>query len=369
MRKILRPYVFILGALALAFALTRLVTSSEAVELDLGGSESAIELIDTGEEFIITAGPAHLTVPMVMEGHTHDPVFLPIDSVTVPADVHLYGLDYMVVDSQGNELPREILHHFNLIDSNHRELFLPIARRLYAAGTETGEQSLPWLLFGHPLEEGQRIVVSVMLHNPTGVEHDGVHLLIRLRYVKAGRPWPLFAVYPFQFDVLFPAGDKSFDLPPGRSSKSYEASPAIEGRLMVVGSHLHPLATSVVFEDVTAAEVIWEGFPVEQDGELTGVTIGHLYRTGGVKIYPDHTYRATVYYDNPTGETITEGGMGVVAGAFVPALGEEWPEVDREDPLYQLDRSHFLREVRGALDVITRRADAEAEAEAGHHAH
>lgn len=353
MKNTLVRVSFIVITVVVALGITQMVGSTAEVDLDLSGTESSIQLIDTGEEFIITAGPAHLAVPMEMEGHAHEGVLVPIDSVTIPADVYLYGLSYEIVDGEGNQLPGEILHHFNLIDPASRELFLPISRRLYAAGGETGEQTMPWLLFGHPLHAGQQIVVSVMLHNPTGVEHEGVHLVIHLKYVKSGRPWPFFSIYPFQVDVAFPAGDKSFVLPRGISSQSWEGSPSVEGKLMIVGSHFHNYATSIVFEDVTEGEVIWEGFPVEESGELSGATIGHLYRTGGTRIYPDHVYRATVYYDNPTEESITEGGMGVVAGAFSIDGDAEWPEVDPLDPLYLLDRAHFLREWRGTLESLS----------------
>ena len=143
-----------------------------------------------------------------------------------------------------------------------------------------------------------------------------------------------------------------FALSPGESSQSYEASPAVAGRLMVMGSHLHELATKIVCEDVTEEKVLWEGFPITDDGNLAGVTIGRLYRRFGSKIFPDHTYRVTVHYNNTTGETITDGGMGVVAGVFMPAMGEQWPAVNTDDPLYALDRAHYMREVRGKHDVM-----------------
>ncbi len=152
--------------------------------------------------------------------------------------------------------------------------------------------------------------------------------------------------------MAFPAGDKSFDLPPGESFRSYDASPAIAGRLMVMGSHLHENATKIVFEDITESKVIWEGFPVEEDGQLAGVTMGRFYRKFGVRIFPDHTYRVTVHYNNPTDQIIPEGGMGVVAGVFMPSGDAEWPAADTADPLYALDRDHYMRAVRGKYDAI-----------------
>ena len=325
------------------------------VSLTAQAQEPTTRLEDTGKEFVIEVGPVDLPVhdmAMDMPEHAHSGIFPPLGTVTVPRDGYLNGFDYEVVDADGNLLPSNIVHHFNIIDPDNRELFLPISRRIMAAGSETGGQSMPWMLFGLPVSQGQRMVVSVMLHNPTGVEHLGAALRIRLKYTKRGRPWPFFKVYPYQLDVAFPAGDKAFDLPPGRSSRSYDASPAIAGRLMVMGSHLHQNATKIAFQDVTENEVLWEGFPIQEEGQLAGVTIGRLYRKFGIKIFPDHTYRVTVHYYNPTSEPIADGGMGVVAGVFMPSGGQQWPAADPSDPLYALDRDHYMRVVRGKYDAI-----------------
>ncbi len=92
----------------------------------LAGQEATTKLEDTGKELIIEVGPVDIPVPMEMAGHDHIGIFPPIGTVTVPTDGYLYGFDYEVVDAQGNELPSNIVHHFNIIDPDNRELFLPI---------------------------------------------------------------------------------------------------------------------------------------------------------------------------------------------------------------------------------------------------
>jgi hypothetical protein len=74
--------------------------------------------------------------------------------------------------------------------------------------------------------------------------------------------------------------------------------------------------------------------PIKKFIGLTGV---------GTRIVPDHRYRVTVFYDNPTGGTLPEGGMGVVAGLFRPASGVTWPVADLGDSLYVRDLRHALR--------------------------
>jgi len=78
----------------------------------------------------------------------------PVATLEIPETGFIYGFRVQVVDSVGHELPDELIHHFNLIDPDHRELFLPISRRLLAAGHETGAIRLPRLLFGLPLKRG-----------------------------------------------------------------------------------------------------------------------------------------------------------------------------------------------------------------------
>jgi len=312
--------------------------------------EPAVRLEDNQARnmFVITVGPMEMPASHGGEHEMHAGIFPPVTGVRVPRTAYLYGFDYEIRDGAGRLLPRDLLHHLNIADAGRRELFLPIAHRVFAIGRETGPQSMPRWLFGYLLAEGQELVVSAMMHNPTHQSYSGVSLNLFLKYVPASRPWPLFSVYSWQLDVAFPAGDKSFDLPPGRTSRSYEAQPVIPGRIMVIAGHLHPYATGITFEDVTAGRVIWEGKPISgAPGELKGVTLGRLYRRLGVKVVPDHTYRVTVTYDNPTGRTIPEGGMGVVGGLFLPSGDASWPAADPADELYRLDLMHYRRELRG----------------------
>ena len=364
-----------------------LVALGLAVAQAGAAQEAGVTLVnaEADNELVVVIGPIDLPAGAVEPGeaeelgvrHLHGghggAVFSPVTTVHIPVSAYLYGFSYEIVDKHGNQLPVELVHHLNLINPDNRELFLPISQRMLAVGKETGSKSMPWLLLGYPVTEGHRMVVVGMFHNPTDQTHEGVEVRVRLKYVKAGRPWPLFSVYPFQLDVAFPAGDKSFDLPAGRSEWSYEASPAVKGRIMAIGGHMHENAISLKLEDVTENEVIWEGFPIEnEDGELVGVTLGRLYWKLGAKIYPDHKYRVTVTYDNRTGETLVGGGMGVIGGVFMPSDGGMWPRADMTDPLYALDRSHYMRQVRGTYDeiaagVLTEQSASEGAGEHQHH--
>jgi len=270
----------------------------------------------------------------------------PVSLAELPTGGAIYGFRAELVDDTGRRLPATLIHHFNVLDPLHRELFLPIAQRLVAAGQETGVVRLPKLLFGAPFSQGANVVASAMLHNPTRVSYRGVRTRLVLAYVPDKRPWPLFRAFPWQLDVGFPVGDKSFDLPPGRSERAYEGSPAMAGNIVAIGGHLHEYGVSIEFADVTTGDLIWRAEPVrDAKRDVLGIPIGKLYGLThiGVHIVPDHRYRVRVVYDNPTGKVLRQGGMGVVAGLFVPDGDVPWPSINPNDSLYQEDLRHFLR--------------------------
>src|SRR2546429_9487287 len=101
-----------------------------------------------------------------------------------------------VLDESGRPLPHELLHHFNLSDPDHRELFLPIGLHLLAASKETPAITVPRLLFGLPLARGQRLIAGAMLANTTPRAYHGVRVRLGLHYTPGGRPWPLDRTYP-----------------------------------------------------------------------------------------------------------------------------------------------------------------------------
>ena len=128
---------------------------------------------------------------------------------------------------------------------------------------------------------------------------------------------------------------------------------ALPGTIVGIGGHVHAYAQSIEFSNATTGEVIYRATPqTDAAGQIVGVPIERLYRWSrlGVHIEPTHRYRVTVFYDNPSKDTIPSGGMGVVAGVFLPAAA--WPATDTTNQLYVLDRKHYLREVSGKLSEI-----------------
>lgn len=280
-------------------------------------------------EFVI--GPVELP-----DGMPH--LRLPVQMATLPTDGWLRGFDWRIVDGEGRKLPDALLHHMNFADPDRRQLFDPTPRRVLAAGRETRTTMLPPVL-GMPFREGDRYMVSAMFANSTGGDYPEAHLRVRIHYTEEGdrliRP---HEVLPFYLDVTGPVGDKDFAVPPGRTVKAWEGSPAIEARILVTGGHLHDYATELKLEDLTTGRVLWRTVPNRSDdGRVFSVPEGHFWWRGGIPVHPDHRYRVEVTYVNPGDEPAPLGGMGVVAGIVRPAPDAEWPDLDRTHPDYCLD--------------------------------
>ncbi len=272
-------------------------------------------------------------------------VVTPIYQAVIPASGSIYQVHIEVLDSAGNLLPKEFLHHVNVTDPSRRDLFVPTSLHLLAASKETPAVTIPRWLMGLPLEGGSRLLAAGMLANPTGTAYRGVRVRVKMGYTPLGQVSPLFHVFPFVMDAMFPLGkrphgSKAFDLAPGRTVREWEASPAIPGTVVGCGGHVHDYAVALEFSDATTGRVIWHASVVSDSaGRVLSLPVVRFYRWYrlGIHIVPKHTYRIKVTYDNPTGHVISDGGMGAVGGLFIPDRGTTWPRVDPGNAIYRQD--------------------------------
>ncbi len=269
----------------------------------------------------------------------------PVQMATLPIEGWLHGYTWSVTDGEGRPLPDRLLHHVNFLDPDARELFAPIPRRVLSAGRETGRQEMPRLL-GYPIEAGTRLLIAPMFANPTETDYDEVYLRVRLLYsdgddrlVRPGR------VYPFYLDAMGPVGPKHFEVPPGRSVVGWEGRPAIDGRILAIGGHLHNYGARLRLVDVTKDEVLYEVEPeTDERGRVVKVPTARLWWKGGIRISKDHTYRIEVAYENPLDRPAPDMGMGVLGGIVLASPDAEWPPLDRHDPDYVADLRNTLEE-------------------------
>ena len=200
-----------------------------------------------------------------------------------------------------------------------------------------------------PLERDAQLLVTGMVANATPTARRGLRIRATLGTRRAGF-FPLVRAYPFVMDVQFPderhpGGALPFDLPPGRSSFSWESRPAAAGTILGVGGHIHDYGVGLDFTDVTTGAVLWHAVIVRDDsGRMVSLPVERFYswHSLGKHVDPSHTYRITVTYDNPTGQTLHEAAMGSVAGLFVPDRSARWPGVDTASAVYRQDLATTL---------------------------
>jgi hypothetical protein len=264
----------------------------------------------------------------------------PARAMALPVNGWLQGYSVDLEDANGHPLSHSLIHHVNLIAPERRELFSPIMLRIGAVGAETPAVELP-RLFGFRVEPGDTLLVTAMLQNPTGHDIIGAHVIVRMPFTPAHGFWHPLSIYPMYMDVMPPAGPKSYDMPPGHSEQSWGARPAVAGRILGIGAHVHKYATALRFEDVTTHHVIWSARPItDRSGEPVDMPLRTYWWRLGLPLDPSHEYRLTAVYENPTGHVIPLGAMGAMGGVYLPADPAAWPRVDRASPDYVLDL-HF----------------------------
>jgi hypothetical protein len=285
------------------------------------------------QEIIFEIGPLHLEA-----NSGHDAVTQPkAQVVALPVGGYLHGFSTEMIGADGNAIPSVMLHHVNIIAPQRRELFSQIMQRIGAAGSETGPVSVPRFI-GIPVSAGDSLLFTAMFHNPTAQSHHNARLRVRMRYSGEDVWHPRWAVQPFYLDVMPPAGLHAYDLPPGKSTRSWQGQPAINGRILALGGHLHKYGIALRLEDLTENKVLFESEPeLDEKGNVIGMPKKYLFWRLGIPIKADHVYRLTAVYDNPTGKTLPGGGMGALGGVIMPDDEKAWPVVDRLHPEYQYD--------------------------------
>ena len=304
-------------------------------------STKSLRIVDdpARKELSIVLGPIDL--PAHSSHHMRQ---LPVQEGVFPFDMTIRGYRTHVTDADGDPVPRIVLHHMNLLDPGRRELFLPIMLRVLAASHETRPVRKPGWLFGLPIRGGSPFLALTMLHNPTDKDYEGVTVHLTLEYER-DEILPLYPVTPFHLDAMYPevTATKAWDLPPGRSTKSWDARPAIRGLIIGLGGHLHAHATRLTLRNLTTGEVLYDVRPkVDEAGRIVDIPmLMHYGRGVGALVVPDHTYRITAEYRNPSDSVIEDGGMATVAGAFIPL--ERWPAANPREALFAADYEWVIR--------------------------
>jgi hypothetical protein len=326
-----------------------------ALALASAGAQVPVQVrVDSARrEVVITAGPYRLPAnpPGAHEGMEHEPEDLLVQQFTWPLTTWVRGFRLAIVDGAGRPLPRGLMHHMSMMNFDRREVVYPIVERLLGAGRETGDIVFPSTV-GIPVAAGHRLGLYIMWDNQTGTEVADAYLRLTLPWISPRQvPKPVVAL-PFLVDVNFVfGGANSYAIPAGRSTRTYEFSVPLAGRLLAAGGHLHDYGSGLRLEDTQSGKILVRIRPKRApDGRVVGMS-RQLFGTRGrgPKLRPDRTYRLVVEYDNPTGAPVPHV-MGSIAGLFVPDDLRQLPALNPDDPSYRADAA-WLARIKGGGDA------------------
>lgn len=308
-------------ACSLLLVLLTTCTTNKSPQLRSGASP---------HEFVVEVGPVDIPASG-SDVAAEQPV---PKKMVMPVSGWIHGFAIELVDAQQNPVPQALMHHVRLVSPNKRDLFTPIMLRVVGAGSDTEPVNVPRLL-GYPMHRGDSILMTAMVHNTGTHSYKGVRVRVHVRYSDPD-VWPSpLTIYPFYMHAVPPGGDSQFDVPPGRSEKSWESKPAIDGRILGIGGHLHRYGVGLRFEDVTTKKIIWQATATaDNSGNIINTPRTLFLWRAGVPIYANRTYRVVAVYNNPTGDTI-RSAMATVGGMFKP--NSPWPGVDHNDSVYTRD--------------------------------
>jgi hypothetical protein len=319
----------------------------------------AVQIDSVHHEVRIVTRPFDLPDMSGVHDHSqsHD---TPVYRFTWPVNGWFRGFRVRVLAEDGTPLPRRLMHHMIMINYERRQLVYPAAERLWGAGVETGNFTLPRTI-GVPLAPGTPLGMYIAWHNSLGRDLSGVRLeLVMLWLPQNQNPRPV-DVLPLYFDVnLTVGGPNEFDVPPGRSEKGFEFTVPTEGRILGVSGHLHDYGREVRLEDAASGKVLTRvAAKTRPDGSVKGME-RHLFGVSGagLKLRASRRYRVVAVYDNPTSETLTKGAMGSLVGIFAPKDVGDWPRLEQSDSLLQRDLRFLAR--RGIRSMVTSRKAAAA---------
>lgn len=323
-------------------ALALLVPALLASPVPDSGPTLRVTVDSSRKEIVVTAGPFVIRhMPKNMDHgmmHQMEGTTTPLLRFTWPMEAWFRGFDVELADGKGQPLDSRMVHHINVMNFDRRQLLYPAVERMLAAGAETGSVSVPKSI-GLPMSAGYHLAMYAAWNNTGDADVEDAWLTVRLKWSpKNLSPRPQ-DILPLYMDVSYDRETDSYDLPAGRSSKSYEFVMPLGGRLLAVGGHAHDYAEFVSLEDVASGKTIIRlDAKVDSAGMLLGMPRKYYgVRGDGLKLSAGRTYRIRADYNNPTGAMIPKGAMGLLAGAFVPDDYAKWPALDPNDPDIKAD--------------------------------
>jgi len=254
-----------------------------------------------------------------------------------PVDGYAKGFRVEVRDAAGKLLPVSLLHHVTGVTLDRRQYIYAAAERLFGIGKETEDVLLPGRL-AVPLQQGQRIGYYVSWNNDTGKDLKGITVRVIMTWAPAAVTRELIAVLPLWLDVNNEVGGtNTFDLPPGRSTKSFEFTAPASGRILGISGHLHDYGVAMQLVDAESGAVLARlAATRDQSGHIKSIA-RKFYAVNAIHLREGHRYRVVAEYDSPLTASVAKGAMGNIVGVIAPDDLKRWPSFDPDDPSVRRD--------------------------------
>jgi hypothetical protein len=252
-------------------------------------------------------------------------------ATTVPFDGWFTAYHPRLVDDAGKPIPGRLLHHVAVYNLARADFLCPRKpEHIFGAGGEMNDwPATPGI--GYRVEQGDKILVATMFHNPTATGYPKVYLEVKMEYqpLVAGGP-ELKSVYPTWFDVK-ECGDSSYDLVPGENVTSGEFTLPYSGTLVGLGGHLHDYGHQLQVVDVTRhQDIATLNAELDPQGRMIRIPIVRFTERGGFELAKGDVVKVTATYENPTGKPLPDGAMGIAVGYFLPADDHQLAALKRE---------------------------------------
>ncbi|HXZ28108.1 MAG TPA: hypothetical protein VEG08_08955 [Terriglobales bacterium] len=284
-------------------------------------------------EVVDDAGSEVLSVrlgPLDLPAHAgHMAVAQPAPMILeIPFEGWLTAYHPRLVDAAGTTLTGRMLHHVAFWNTGRSDFLCPNKlEHIFGAGSEINDwPAQPGV--GYRVHPGDKIRITSMFHNPTDTSYPAVYLEVRVEYKTAAEA-QLASVYPAWFDVQA-CGDSAYDLPPGVNVHTGSFTLSFSGKLLGVGGHLHDYGKGLTLADDSSQDTIAD-LPATTDkhGHLLSTPIKLFFDRGGYPLARGQVLTVSAKYENPTGQAIPEGAMGIVVGYFLPDADAEMAKLKR----------------------------------------
>jgi hypothetical protein len=309
----------------------------------LGAQNPSTHIDAAKHEVFFDVGPFDVPAMHMHGGMDHSSMQMGHEGVhtlyqfTWPVDGYAKGFRVEVRDARGKLLPVSLLHHVTGVTLDRRQYIYSAAERLFGIGKETEDVLLPGKL-AVPLKKGQRIGYYVAWNNDTGKDLKGLTVRVTMTWAPAAVTRELIAVLPLWLDVNNEVGGtNTFDLPPGKSTKTFEFTAPSSGRILGISGHLHDYGVAMQLVDAESGAVLVRlAATKDQTGRIKSIA-RKFYAVNPIRLREGHRYRVVAEYDSPLKTSVAKGAMGNIVGVIAPDDLGRWPALDPQDPSVRRD--------------------------------